>query len=120
MLFYRCRQSDSLPRAGCAANGRTARGVRGIKLQADQKMISLVVVHPGGDILTATEKGYGKRTPVTEYRTTGRGGQGVISIQVNERNGPVIGAVQVDQQDEIMLVSNRGTLCVCRWLKSLW
>ncbi len=90
--------------------GRAARGVRGVKLQEGQKLISLVVIHPGGDILTATEKGFGKRTPVTEYRTTGRGGQGVISIQVNERNGPVIGAVQVDQQDEVMLVSNRGTL----------
>jgi len=90
--------------------GRTARGVRGVKLKSDQALISLVVVRPGGDILTATEKGYGKRTDIAEYRATGRGGQGVISIQVNERNGRVIGAIQVDPNDEIMLVSDKGTL----------
>jgi len=90
--------------------GRTARGVRGVKLQANQRVISLVVVSTTGDILTATEYGYGKRTPVEEYRVTGRGGQGVISIQVNERNGNVIAAVQVNQEDEVMLITNKGTL----------
>ena len=57
-----------------------------------------------------TENGYGKRTPIDDYRITGRGGQGVISIQVSERNGAVIGAAQVFPRDEIMLISNRGTL----------
>ncbi|MDX1901373.1 MAG: DNA gyrase subunit A [Gammaproteobacteria bacterium] len=90
--------------------GRTARGVRGVKLEGDQKLISLVVVKGDGHILTATEKGYGKCTEVAEYRATGRGGKGVISIQVNERNGKVVGAVQVNPNDEMMLVSDKGTL----------
>jgi DNA gyrase subunit A len=90
--------------------GRTARGVRGVKLQKDQRAISLVVISSKGDILTATEYGFGKRTQVEEYRVTGRGGQGVISIQANERNGQVIGAIQVNSEDEVMLISNKGTL----------
>jgi len=90
--------------------GRTARGVRGVKLQTGQRVISLVVVSSQGDVLTATAQGYGKRTAIDEYRATGRGGQGVISIQVNERNGEVIGAIQVDAEDEVMLISNKGTL----------
>lgn len=90
--------------------GRTARGVRGIRLEAEQSVISLVVVHKQGTILTATELGYGKRTAVDEYRVTGRGGQGVISIQVNERNGKVVRAVQVEDNDEAMLITNKGTL----------
>ena len=90
--------------------GRTARGVRGIRLTKDQSVISLVVAHPGGTILTATELGYGKRTDVDEYRVTGRGGQGVISIQVNERNGKVIRALQVTNGDEAMLITDQGTL----------
>jgi DNA gyrase subunit A len=91
--------------------GRTARGVRGVKLQEGQRVISLVVVvETQGDILTATAHGYGKRTSIEEYRATGRGGQGVISIQVNERNGEVIGAIQVNTEDEVMLISDKGTL----------
>lgn len=91
--------------------GRTARGVRGVKLPDGQRVVSLVVVSPeGGAILTATENGYGKRTEIEEYRTTGRGGQGVISIQVSERNGAVVGATQVNATDEVMLISNKGTL----------
>ncbi len=90
--------------------GRTARGVRGVKLQEGQRVISLVVISSSGDILTATEHGFGKRTPIDEYRMTGRGGQGVIAIQVNERNGRVIGAIQANQEDEVMLISNKGTL----------
>jgi DNA gyrase subunit A len=93
------------------AMGRTARGVRGIRLGEGQKVISLVVV---GDekvaILTATEKGYGKRTDIEEYRVSGRGGQGVISIHVNERNGNVVRSVPVIDGDEVMLISNKGTL----------
>lgn len=90
--------------------GRTARGVRGVKLQEGQHAVSLVVVSPTGAILTATVNGYGKRTEIEEYRTTGRGGQGVISIQVSERNGKVVSAVQVNPEDEVMLISNKGTL----------
>ncbi|MCK4608133.1 MAG: DNA gyrase subunit A, partial [Gammaproteobacteria bacterium] len=90
--------------------GRTARGVRGIRLQASQKVVSLIIVQPDGAILTATEHGYGKRTAIADYSRINRGGQGVISIQVNSRNGKVIGAVQVYEDDEMMLISDRGTL----------
>ncbi len=89
--------------------GRSARGVRGMRLQKDQHVIAMVIAHEGA-ILTATANGYGKRTDINEYRRTGRGGQGVISIQVNERNGDVIGAVQVQEEDEIILISDQGTL----------
>jgi DNA gyrase subunit A len=90
--------------------GRTARGVRGIRLGEDQSVISLVVAKPEGTILTATEHGYGKRTDVEEYRVSGRGGQGVISIQVTERNGKVVRALQVADGDEAMLITDKGTL----------
>lgn len=90
--------------------GRNATGVRGMRLADGQKVISLIIVEPQGDILTATENGFGKRTAIDEYRTSGRGGQGVISIQVNERNGKVVGAIQVNADDEVMLITDRGTL----------
>ncbi|CDZ79161.1 DNA gyrase subunit A [Legionella massiliensis] len=90
--------------------GRTARGVRGIKMAAGQSVISLVVAQSSGTILTATENGYGKRTDVEEYRVSGRGGQGVISIQVTERNGKVVRALQVTDTDEAMLITDKGTL----------
>ncbi|MSP53696.1 MAG: DNA gyrase subunit A [Gammaproteobacteria bacterium] len=90
--------------------GRTARGVRGITLRDDQKVIALNVVQPEGDILTATVHGFGKRTSLDEYRATGRGGVGMISIQVSERNGKVVGAVQVRDEDQLMLITDQGTL----------
>lgn len=90
--------------------GRVASGVRGVRLQEGQKVISLIISQPNGEILTATENGYGKRTPIDEHRITGRGGQGVVAIITSERNGQVVGATQVFPGDEIMLISNRGTL----------
>jgi DNA gyrase subunit A len=90
--------------------GRTARGVRGIKLQDKQRVIALIIAKADGAILTVTENGYGKRTAIEDYRVTGRGGQGVISIQVTERNGKVVGATQVFDGEEIMLISDKGTL----------
>jgi DNA gyrase subunit A len=90
--------------------GRTAAGVRGMRLGSDQRVISMIMVEDEGSILTATEYGYGKRTPLSEYPVKGRGGQGVISIQTNERNGEVVGAVQVSPDDEMMLITNSGTL----------
>ena len=92
------------------AMGRTAAGVRGIKMAEDQKVISLIVVDDNASILTATENGYGKRTASSDYPTKGRGGQGVISIQSSDRNGTVVGAVQVTDQDEFMMISDGGTL----------
>jgi DNA gyrase subunit A len=89
--------------------GRTACGVRGIKLQEGQSVIALIIVGEG-EILSTTVNGYGKRTAIEDYPVHGRGGQGVIAITVNERNGEVVGADQVCQDDEIMLISNAGTL----------
>lgn len=90
--------------------GRTATGVRGIKMPDDVKVVSLIVPKNDGAILTVTENGYGKRTPLEEYPAKSRATQGVVSIKVTDRNGRVVGAVQVQDNDEIMLISNRGTL----------
>jgi len=95
---------------GVRPMGRTATGVRGIKLNEGGKVVSLIVPNDSGHILTTTENGYGKRTPLDDYSSKSRATQGVISIKVSERNGKVVGAVQVDDNDEIMLISNRGTL----------
>lgn len=92
------------------AMGRTARGVRGMKLQAEQQLISLIIPKQNCTVLTATENGYGQRTALSAYRHIGRGGQGVQAIQVNSRNGNVVGACQVSDDDEALLISNRGTL----------
>jgi DNA gyrase subunit A len=89
--------------------GRVSRGVRGIRLPADQRVISLIIADEGY-VLTATEKGYGKRTPIEDYPIHGRGGQGVISIQTSDRNGPVVGAVLANDEHDVMLISDAGTL----------
>ncbi len=91
------------------AMGRTACGVRGIRLEEKHRVVSLIVADEG-DVLTVTENGYGKRTPISEYPVHGRGGQGVISIQTSGRNGSVVGAVQVVEEDEVMMISDGGTL----------
>ncbi|WP_395343350.1 DNA topoisomerase (ATP-hydrolyzing) subunit A [Ningiella sp. W23] len=90
--------------------GRTATGVRGIRIAENEKVVSLIVPNDEGDILTATENGYGKRTPIGEYPAKSRATKGVVSIKVSERNGAVVGAVQVDETNEIMLISDQGTL----------
>ncbi|MCW4628063.1 MULTISPECIES: DNA gyrase subunit A [Marinomonas] len=92
------------------AMGRTAAGVRGIRLGEGAKVVSLIVPQEGSAVLMACENGYGKRTLVEDFPVYGRGGQGVIGIQVSERNGPVIGAAQVDETDEIILITDQGTL----------
>ena len=92
------------------AVGRTARGVRGIRLTGDHRLIALIVPRPDGSLLTASERGYGKRTAIEEFPVKGRGGQGVIAMRTGERNGDLIGAVQVFADDEIMLISDQGTL----------
>lgn len=92
------------------AMGRTAAGVRGIKLVNDAKVVSLIVPEENTSVLTACVNGYGKRTSIDDFPVYGRGGQGVIGIQVSERNGPVVGAVQVDDTDEIILITDQGTL----------
>jgi DNA gyrase subunit A len=92
------------------AMGRTARGVRGIRLGEGHDMISLIIPQEGGSVLTVSENGYGKRTGVTDFPTKGRGNKGVIAMQCSDRNGKMVGAVQVFSGDELMLISNQGTL----------
>ena len=110
MLFSDAGKVIRFKESSVREMGRNARGVRGIKLAKEQKVISLIVAKPEGAILTATENGYGKRTDIEDYRQTGRGGQGVISIQVTERNGKVVGAIHVIPGEEVMLISDKGTL----------
>ncbi|ENM5791390.1 DNA topoisomerase (ATP-hydrolyzing) subunit A [Vibrio mimicus] len=95
---------------GVRPMGRTAAGVRGMKLADGDQVVSLIVPKAEGDVLTVTENGYGKRTSLSEYPTKGRGTQGVVSIKVSERNGSVVGAVQVAEGDEFMMITNAGTL----------
>ncbi|OUR77945.1 DNA gyrase subunit A [Colwellia psychrerythraea] len=90
--------------------GRTGTGVRGMKLEGDQKVVSLIVPKNDGPILTITENGFGKRTDLAEYPAKSRATKGVVSIKVSERNGKVVGAVQVEELDEIMLITDSGTL----------
>jgi DNA gyrase subunit A len=90
--------------------GRQAVGVRGIKLRVNDEVVSMEVLNNQATILTVTENGYGKRTAMEEYRRQSRGGLGTITIKVDERNGPVVAAMQVQDEDEIMIVTNLGKL----------
>ncbi|MBM41097.1 MAG: DNA gyrase subunit A [Acidobacteria bacterium] len=90
--------------------GRTARGVRGINLRSEDEVVAMAVVRPGGTLLTVTEKGYGKRTELDEYRVQSRGGLGIISIQTTARNGRVAGIAYVEDEDELMLITERGKI----------
>lgn len=92
------------------AMGRTARGVRGIKIPAEHRVVSLILPEEGGLLLVASENGYGKRTQMDEFSVIGRGGQGVIAMQCSDRNGFLVSAVQVFEGDELMLISDKGTL----------
>ncbi|RMG59862.1 MAG: DNA gyrase subunit A [Gammaproteobacteria bacterium] len=109
MLFTSEGKAVRFNESEVRAMGRTAAGVRGIRLGDGVEVRSLVVVRDG-DILLATENGYGKRTPVDEFPRHRRGGQGVIAIQTRGRNGPLVSAVQVEEEDEIMLITDGGTL----------
>ncbi len=90
--------------------GRQARGVRGMRLKPGAEMISLIIPDDGKQILTVSENGYGKRTDTGQFPVKGRSNQGIIGMITSERNGPVVGAVQVDDNNEIMLISDKGTL----------
>ena len=110
MLFSDAGKVIRFKETDVRSMGRTARGVRGIRLGPDDNVISLIIVKEGKTVLAATEYGYGKRTPIEDYPLRGRGGQGVISIRTDARNGKVVGAQMVDEDDEIMLISDQGTL----------
>ncbi|MDG1905466.1 MAG: DNA gyrase subunit A [Arenicella sp.] len=113
MLFSTSGKAIRFAEEDVRMMGRTARGVRGIKL-ADGHKVNAMIISDSADetsaVLTVTEKGYGKRTFLKEYNVQGRGGQGVISIITNDRNGDAVGAVLVDDSDEAMLITNGGTL----------
>lgn len=110
MLFSDAGKAIRFAESSVRPMGRNARGVHGIKLAKDQRVIDLIVLNEQGSILTATENGYGKRTAISEFRAIGRGGQGVIAIQANDRNGKLVGAKQINANDELMLITDRGVL----------
>jgi DNA gyrase subunit A len=103
-MAIRFRESD------IRSMGRTAGGVRGIELRDDDAVVAMQVLEPAGTILSVTERGYGKRTELEEYRLQSRGGVGIINIQTSERNGKVIGVVQVSDDDELMLITQQGKI----------
>ena len=111
MLFSDAGKVVRFPESHVRSMGRTAKGVRGIRLTKGQNAISLIIVKSTETtVLTATQNGYGKRTDIEDYPQKSRGGVGVISIQATKRNGPVVSAVAVENDDEIMLISDQGTL----------
>ena len=110
MLFSDAGKVIRFQETDVRSMGRVAKGVRGIRLGPDEKVISLNIVEEGKTVLTVTENGYGKRTLSEDYPARKRGGQGVIAIKTNARNGKVVGAVKVAQDDELMLISDQGTL----------
>ena len=90
--------------------GRTGRGVRGIRLKKDDRVVSAEIVQPGNNLLTVTSNGYGKRTPMEEYPQQGRGGQGVMTIRCNAKIGTVVGVQQVDEQDQLLVITSDGNI----------
>jgi DNA gyrase subunit A len=90
------------------AMGRSAYGVRGISLRDDDEVVAMEVVRPGGTLLTVAQNGYGKRTDLEEYRVQSRGGVGIINIQTSDRNGKVVGIAYVNEDDQVMLISQQG------------
>ncbi len=98
------------PESDVRSMGRTAYGVRGITLRAEDEVVAMEVVAPGGTILTVTANGYGKRTELDEYRVQSRGGVGIINIQTSERNGHVVGIASVQDDDELMIISQQGKI----------
>jgi len=90
--------------------GRTAYGVRGITLRGDDFVVAMEIVKPGGTILTVTERGYGKRTEIEEYRVQSRGGVGIINISTSDRNGQVVGVAYVQAGDELLVITQQGMI----------
>jgi len=109
MLFSSSGKCIRFAESNVRSMGRVSRGVIGLRLQEGHEVVSMLVVGEG-DILTVTENGFGKRTRVEDYRCQGRGGQGMIGISTSERNGKLIAAKQVTDDDDIMLISDGGTL----------
>jgi len=113
LLATRTGKSIRFNEDDARAMGRTATGVRGIALGGEDEVVGMEILSGDADILTTTERGYGKRTPLAEYRPQRRGGQGIINIRANERNGPVIGIAQVVNDDDVMLITDGGKVLRC-------
>ncbi|MBL4566751.1 MAG: DNA gyrase subunit A, partial [Porticoccus sp.] len=110
MLFSSEGKAVRFAESDVRAMGRVSKGVRGMRLPEGHKVLSMLIPEESGRVLTVSVNGYGKRTALTEFPTKGRGGKGMIAIQVSERNGPLVGAVQLFEGDEIMLISDQGTM----------
>jgi DNA gyrase subunit A len=110
LLFASNGKSVRFDEGTVRSMGRTATGVRGMRLADDAEVVSLIVAKGEGDILTATARGYGKRTVLEEFPKKGRGTQGVIAIQCSDRNGSLVAATQVTEVQQLMLISDQGTL----------
>ncbi|MDQ2078062.1 DNA gyrase subunit A [Marinimicrobium sp. ABcell2] len=110
ILFASSGKAARFQESKVRSMGRVSRGVRGIRMAEDQQVVGMVIPQEGGKVLTLSEQGYGKRTAVEDFPTKGRGAQGVIGMQTSERNGPLVGAVQVMDGEEIMLITDQGTL----------
>ena len=110
MLFSSEGKAARFKESDVRAMGRTARGVRGIRLGAGHSMISLIIPQANGKVLSVSENGYGKRTEIEDFPCKGRGNMGVIAMSTSARNGKLVGAVQVFDGDELMLISNQGTM----------
>ena len=110
MLFASSGKAIRFSEQDVRPMGRTAAGVRGLKLAGPTEEVIALSIIGAGPIVTATENGYGKLTPIEEHPVQGRGGQGVICIQTSERNGRLVGALQVSPEDELMLITSTGTM----------
>ena len=113
LLATRSGKSIRFNEEDARAMGRTATGVRGIALGSEDEVVGMEILTGEAEILTTTERGYGKRTPMADYRPQRRGGQGIINIRANERNGPVIGIAQVVVDDDVMLITDGGKVLRC-------
>ncbi len=107
-------KSIRFPEGQVRAMGRTAGGVRGMTLRPGDRVVGMEILSPGATVLTVTENGYGKRTPLDAYRLQRRGGQGIITIRTSERNGPVVSVAQVVDDDEVMLITDGGKVLRAR------
>jgi DNA gyrase subunit A len=110
MLFSSEGKAVRFSETDVRAMGRVSKGVRGMRLPDGHSVISMVVPEQNGLLLTVCENGYGKRTHISEFPTKGRGGKGMIAIQASDRNGPLVGVTQLFDGDEIMLISDQGTM----------
>lgn len=110
VMGTRCGQAIRFPEDKVRAMGRSAYGVRGVALGKEDQVVGMVVIKRDTSLLVVTENGYGKRTNISDYRITNRGGKGIINVRTTERNGPVVDIKTVEDQDELMLITSKGII----------